>query len=69
MICVLGLFLSACTTNSQVETEVVSEYSIEVAQEIIIPQHYVTYRASQAIKIDGQALEQDWAAADYTTAS
>jgi hypothetical protein len=68
IVCVFGLFLSACTSKSQVEEEVVYEHPIDIEEDIIIPNHYVTYRSSQEIKIDGKALEKDWTNASYTRA-
>jgi len=68
IICVLGLFLSACTTSPKVEKEeAVYVHPIDITQEIIIPKHYITYRVSQAIQIDGRDLEEDWKIADYSS--
>ncbi len=66
IVCLLALFLSACTTKSQVKEDLVYEHSIDIGQEIMVPQHYIAYR-TQGIQIDGQALERDWKIATYTT--
>lgn len=67
MLCVLGFFLSSCTTSLEETKEILYAHSIDVEQDIRIPKHYIAYKSSKPIQIDGQALEKDWTEASFST--
>lgn len=69
LVCCLGLLMVACTSKKpRTETKtVLYENTIHIDSSIIIPSEYTAYRTADNMVIDGQAVENAWSKAAYTS--